>query len=140
MAELPDGIAEKIEVLSEQGNHFLDEESNWQEAIRVWEEALSLLPEPKEDWEACLWLYGSIGEAYFEGELYQKSLEQFQRAAELDDSNPFIQFRIGANLFELGKKDEAKIQFANAIDLGGEDLFEDEIEYRQLVKSKLKLH
>ena len=64
MAELDDKLYERIEELSEEGNEFADEE-RYAQARAKFEEALSLVPAPKTDWEAALWLYASIGDMNF---------------------------------------------------------------------------
>ena len=53
MAELDDKLYERIEELSEEGNEFADEE-RYAQARAKFEEALSLVPAPKTDWEAAL--------------------------------------------------------------------------------------
>jgi tetratricopeptide (TPR) repeat protein len=53
--ELPNKIYEKIIMLSEEGD-ALAEQSNFNEAIKKYKEALDLLPTPKNQWEASTWL------------------------------------------------------------------------------------
>ncbi|MDQ1835460.1 hypothetical protein [Massilia scottii] len=64
--ELNAALHNKIEDLSEDGNALL-ENGDRQATVAKWNQALDLVPEPKSDWEAATWLYGSIGDAYFEG-------------------------------------------------------------------------
>jgi tetratricopeptide (TPR) repeat protein len=70
--ELPDKTYDAVVKLSRQGNDFMDAE-NFPEAICIWEKALNLLPEPKSDWEAAMWIYSSIGDAHYQ-------LKQFREA------------------------------------------------------------
>lgn len=62
--ELSDELYDRIEELSETGNEAMESE-DYTKAISCFQEALDILPEPKEDWEAYLWLAGSIGDAHF---------------------------------------------------------------------------
>ena len=62
--ELSDELYDRIEELSETGNEAMESE-DYAKAISCFQEALDILPEPKEDWEAYLWLAGSIGDAPF---------------------------------------------------------------------------
>ena len=55
--ELSDELYDRIEELSETGNEAMESE-DYAKAISCFQEALDILPEPKEDWEAYLWLAG----------------------------------------------------------------------------------
>lgn len=72
--ELSDELYVRVEELSETGNEAMENE-DYAKAISCFQKALDILPEPKEDWEAYLWLAGSIGDAYFMMRNYGKSLE-----------------------------------------------------------------
>src|SRR3546814_11118011 len=67
--ELPDELYEQIENLSEAGNECSDED-DFEGAIENWRQALALLPEPQQDWEAATWLYASLGDAYYQSADY----------------------------------------------------------------------
>jgi hypothetical protein len=58
--QLPDDICEKIHELSEAGNN-LCEVNEFSRAVDQWTKALTLLPEPKVEWEAYTWLSASVG-------------------------------------------------------------------------------
>lgn len=125
--ELPDDIYNRIEELSEQGDVLLDEENRPEDAIAKWEEALALLPDPKQEWDAAAWLYASIGAA----KRYVKDLEgaliAFRSARQSGDAfgNPYILICLGATLYDLGKLDEAVEPLLGAYMVDGEELFED---------------
>ena len=53
--ELSDELYDRIEELSETGNEAMESE-DYAKAISCFQEALDILPEPKEDWEAYLCL------------------------------------------------------------------------------------
>ena len=95
--ELPDTIQEKIDVLSEEGNVLLEEKNDWQGAVKVWQEALDLLPESKTDWETGLWLYTSLGDAYRVGQELSQAKDMFFNAINCPDghTNPLVLLRLG---------------------------------------------
>ncbi|HCF2456947.1 TPA: tetratricopeptide repeat protein [Pseudomonas aeruginosa] len=63
--ELPDKICDEVDALSTEGNDLMDDE-HFDAAIEKWTQALELLPDPKTDWEAYMWLSASIGDAQFQ--------------------------------------------------------------------------
>ena len=81
--ELSDELYDRIEELSETGNEAMESE-DYAKAISCFQEALDILPEPKEDWEAYLWLVGSIGDAHFMMGNYGKSLEFFRKCYNIE--------------------------------------------------------
>ena len=99
--ELSDELYDRIEELSETGNEAMESE-DYAKAISCFQEALDILPEPKEDWEAYLWLAGSIGDAHFMMGNYGKSLEFFRKCYNIGETdNPFILLRLGENYLEM---------------------------------------
>ncbi len=136
MAELDDKLYERIEELSEEGNEFADEE-RYAEARAKFEEALSLVPAPKTDWEAALWLYASIGDMNFMLGNYKECSDNMFDALNCPDAlaNPFVHIRLGQALYELGNTERAKEHLLRAYMLDGEDIFEGQDEkYFDLIK------
>jgi tetratricopeptide (TPR) repeat protein len=135
MAELPQSIQLQIDTLAEKGNALLEEQENWQEAVKVWSQGLELLPKPSEMWEAYTWFQTSICEANWVGQDCPKSCEHFLLAKESDDrDNPFINFRVGTCLVELRQDGKAQ-EFLKAAYDEAPDLFEDEEKYLKLIDS-----
>jgi tetratricopeptide (TPR) repeat protein len=121
---LPLVVSTKIETLSEDGND-LCEHGEYDAAISKWTEALSLVPEPREDWEAATWLYGSIADAYYQQQLFEDA-----RAACFDglncpggQSNPFIHLRLGQCEAMLGNHQGAAKHLLSAYMLDGTEIF-----------------
>lgn len=134
--ELNDNLYDQITFLSEKGNEYADEEK-FQEALVRFSEALDLIPSPKTDWEASLWLYASIGDMYFSLDEYQKASDSFFDALNCPDGqiNAFIHLRLGESLYEIGVKDKAKEHLLRAYMLEGKELFsEEEPKYFQLIE------
>ena len=121
---LPDSVYDEIERLSEKGNALLDG-GKCDAAIGEWEEALSLVPEPRSDWEASTWLYSSIGDACFQKGDYYKAKEAFFDALNCPGgiSNPFIHYMLGKTLIKLN--DESGMpSLLKAYLLNGLEIFE----------------
>jgi tetratricopeptide (TPR) repeat protein len=134
--ELPDDIYNKIVALSEEGDLFAEKEQ-FDDALTHYHEALSLLPEPKTDWEAATWLYTAIGDACFSKQDFDEALNAFEKALTSADGtgNPYIWFSLGQVFFEQGNKEKAKTHFFSAYMLDGDAIFEDENpEYYELIK------
>lgn len=128
MSELPQAIADKIDDLSERGNVLLDDQGDWRGAVAAWREALNLLPSPKTEWEAWTWLNASIGDA-----LRQGGAPEAAKAALFDALNgpdaqtqPFVQFRLGQTLVDLGEADKGVEHLLRAYMLEGEEIFEED--------------
>lgn len=126
--ELPDDIYEQIENLSEAGNECSDED-DFEGAIENWRQALALLPEPQQDWEAATWLYASLGDAYYQSADYGMAKDALFTALNCPDGqmNPFIHYMLGKALVRLD--DETAIdELLRAYMLDGVDIFDDEDE------------
>lgn len=136
MAELDDRLYELIQGLSEEGNVFADE-GKYAEAKAKFKEALDLVPAPKVDWEAALWLYASIGDmCYMLGD-YEACSDNMFDALNCPDGrvNPFVHIRLGQALYELGNMERAKEHLLRAYMLEGEDIFEGQDDkYFDLIK------
>lgn len=125
-SELPDDIYERVTDLSEKGNNLL-EAGRMNEAIAIWQSALALLPEPRQKWEASMWLHASIGDAQQQGGKIQDALDSFRKAAASADgyANSFVQFGIGTCLFDLGHSRESTDPLLRAFMAEGEEIFEE---------------
>jgi tetratricopeptide (TPR) repeat protein len=114
----------------------MDDEA-WDQAIGVFSQAMDLLPEPKRQWEAAMWLYASIGDAHFMKGDYAEAKESFFDAMNCPDGieNPFVLLRAGETLYKLGDLEGAKEYMLRAYMLEGEEIFEDEDpEYMEFMK------
>ncbi|MCS2963316.1 tetratricopeptide repeat protein [Bacteroides thetaiotaomicron] len=106
----------------------------------VLQEALDILPEPKEDWEAYLWLVGSIGDAHFMMGNYGKSLEFFRKCYNIGETdNPFILLRLGENYLEMEDETNATEFLLRAYMLEGEKIFKEDWKYFQWLSGHVNL-
>ena len=139
--ELDDALYAQIEKLSEEGNDLVDED-DFDGALRKFRRALELLPEPKTDWEAGLWLYSSIGDMHLFKEDFESAKTSFYNALNCPDGQEsgFVHLRLGEALYELGEKDKALDHLLRAYMLEGPEIFEEEEEkYFEFLQSKVEL-
>jgi tetratricopeptide (TPR) repeat protein len=141
MPQLPDDVYDQIERLSERGNE-LAAENNFSEALTCFREALALVPEPLESWDAGMWLLVSIGDMQFLLHDFDGARDSLMSAAKFSDeaqANPFICLRLGQSLFELGDEPRAADWLARAFLSEGAPIFEhDDSKYLTFVKARLK--
>jgi len=104
--------------------------------------ALGLLPDPKTDWDAALWIYAAIGDSHFLSRDYASAKTTFQEAIKGVGGfgNPFLHLRLGQSLFELGEKDAAAEEMTRAYGLEGQELFEeDDVKYLDFLRTRIEL-
>ena len=137
--DLPAALADKLDQLSERGNVLLDERGDWHGAIEQWREALTLLPEPKAQWEAWTWLNASIGDAFRTGHALEDAKAALFDALNGPDghANPFILLRLGETLVDLGDTERGVEYLLRAYMLDGERVFEaDGSRYLKLLRDR----
>lgn len=126
---MDDQTLDKIDQLSEEGNSYCDEE-NFREAIRVWTEALNLIPSPQNVHAESLWLEASIGDAYFLEDDFENALTHFENAKsniiENAYENPFIMLRLGQCYLETANTESAQEYLLRAYMMEGKEIFEEE--------------
>lgn len=139
--ELSDELYSKIEKLSEQGNDLVDED-DFEGALLKFQTALDLLPEPKDQWEAAMWLYASMGDMYLFTEDFDAAKENFFNALNCPDGqeSAFVHLRLGESLFELGEEEKSTDHLLQAYMLEGPEVFaEEEEKYLEFLQSKVEL-
>jgi len=94
--ELDDATYNRIKQFTDQGNSELDA-GNIAAARNLYIQALQIVPNPPEDWEASTWIFASIGDTYHAEGNFSKVLESFQNAIRCPGGlgNPFIHLRLG---------------------------------------------
>lgn len=137
--EMSDELYDKILELTEEGDEYCEDE-NWEEAIKCFEKALELVPEPKYDWETSTWIYAALADAYFYEEKYEDSSYFLNQAMMCPDGlgNPFIIVRLAECHYELGNIEKADELFFEAYMLEGIEVFDDEDEYKDHIYKLLK--
>ncbi|MDF5828774.1 tetratricopeptide repeat protein [Pseudomonas aeruginosa] len=114
--ELPDKIYDEVDALSTKGNDLMDDE-HFDAAIEKWTQALELLPDPKTDWEAYMWLSASIGDAQFQQHRYELARDAFLDALNAPGGveNPFVHYRLGQCQVKLRQRSTSRRVFVKGL-------------------------
>lgn len=139
--ELPEDIQEALDEVCEQGNEAMDEDDP-QEALLFFRQAVDLLPEPADKWEAYGWLCTAQGDAHYAMEDFESAFEQFQEAYNLsapEEVNPFILLRLGQCYRRLGNDKNAAEYLLRAYMLEGEEIFEEDADDFAFLKNTVPL-
>lgn len=117
----------RITSLCEHGEQKCGEE-RYREAIQDYEQALALIPQPVEDWEASTWVLAALGDCHYLLGDFQAAHRHLTQAMYCPDAigNPFIHLRLGEVQLELGNQERAKDELARAYMGGGKEIFENE--------------
>ena len=125
--ELANGLYTRITALTERGNQE-SEAGRFRAAMAVFSQALDLIPEPQEDWEAATWVLTALGDCAFQIGDFAAAHGYLTRAVRSPEGlgNPFIHLRLGQAQLELGNEARARDELARAYMGGGPEIFEDE--------------
>jgi len=139
MPELSDSVHERIQALCAAGD-ALAKNDDFPAALEQYWAAWDLLPEPKTQWEAATWILGAIGDANYLNDDFVAGRDNLSMAMHCPDAigNPFLHLRLGQCEYQLGNVDRAADELARAYMNAGAEIFEDEPEYFDFLKSRLK--
>ena len=104
-------------------------------------EALNVLPEPRQQWNAAGWLLVAMGECFFKRGSWKSAVGPLQDVIICPGTlgNPWVHLRLGHVPFELGEQKRAADELARAYMGGGREVFEDQDpKYFALVESVLQ--
>ncbi|MGJ8673324.1 hypothetical protein [Rubritalea sp.] len=88
-----------------------------------------LLPSPKEEWKAYIWLLSNIGDNHFEQDEFAEAMVHLDEVFERDETsfeNAYLCLRRGQCALELEQNELALELLSKAYALEGKELFEDE--------------
>jgi hypothetical protein len=125
--ELDPELHDRITQLSEQGNSLADN-GDTLAAWTKYAEALSLVPEPRTDYEATTWLLASIGDMAFQRQQFEKARDALSDAVRCPGGlgNVFVHLRLGECFFELGDEKRAADNLTRAYMGDGREPFKNE--------------
>lgn len=109
----------------------------YKEAIKLYKNALELLPAPAEQWEEALTIYLNLGETYFIQDKLEEAFDCFANAIKCPHGlgYPFLHLRLGQIRFDFGQTDKAKDELMRAYMGEGISIFEKEDpKYFQLIQ------
>jgi tetratricopeptide (TPR) repeat protein len=127
MSELDDEVYETIQTLCATAD-ALAESGEYPDALGKYWEAFDLIPEPKQEWEATLWVLAAIGDANFLLGDYAAARDNLANAMHCPGAmgNPFLHLRLGQSQFELGNLDRAADELTRAYGVAGTEIFDEE--------------
>ena len=133
--EIDEDLSEKLDMLAEQGNNLLDIGKET-EALKAWQEALNLIPFPKNIHLETVWFEASMGEIYFTQRKFNQANILYNNALinQLETRlDSHILMRLGECNYELGNRKLAKRILLQAYELEGEEVFRnDEVNLKYL--------
>ena len=102
--ELQDELYERIVSICSEGDNLVNR-FEYENAIKMYLEALYLVPEPKYNWAASTWIYTALGDTCYINGDFSAAKEFLFNAINCPDGieNPFIMLRLGESLYELEK-------------------------------------
>lgn len=118
-----------IETMMEKADKKLDY-GDYKKAQSLYEKALNLLPEPQNAQEEYIEIMGAIGDTLlFQGK-NNAALKLYNNLMKLPKAldNAFLHLRRGQVYCGMDKMDLAEEDLKKALDLGGEEIFDDEQE------------
>ena len=124
--DLDPKVYESIKEYSAEGERLFYD-GRFSEALKEYDKAFDMIPEPKNRWEASVWLLAAKGDCYFWLKDFDAALECFQKLmVEYEEyGNPFTRLRYGECLYETGNEQLAKEHLLAAYSMEGKELFEE---------------
>lgn len=141
MKELPESVHQEITYLCKQGDD-LSKEGRLHEAKKAYVDALRLLPEEHQEWEAATWIYTAIGDIHFRLGNFERASKCFQNAVQCPKGlgNPYIHLRLGQLFFEVGDLDRSADELTRAYMGAGLDIFmEDDPKYLEFLETRIEI-
>lgn len=137
MPKLQDNVFKKIDVFHQKAEHFIENEQ-FTDAIKEYQKAWNTLPEPRQLWDAALWIKVGQAECFLALDEYdsgkQKLLDAILCAGAV--SNPLVHLLLGICYFETNEKENARYELQQAYDLEGESIFQEgDEQYKQFLLS-----
>ncbi|MCW8929650.1 MAG: hypothetical protein OQL19_05355 [Gammaproteobacteria bacterium] len=126
MPKLEDKFFKKIDNFNNKAESYIDNEQ-YPEAIKEYQKAWNTLPEPKQLWDAALWIKVGQAECFLAIEDFksakQKLLESILCGGAVN--NPLVHLLLGICCFELNETKCAKKELQIAYNLEGADIFQE---------------
>lgn len=141
MAELNASVHSEIKNICRNADKLADK-GYIQDALTEYWKAYDMVPEPKADWEAALWILVAIGDTNFLKNDFHAAIENLSSAMHFPEAigNAFIHLRLGQCFFETGDLDKAADELTRAYAIEGEDIFRGENhKYFNFLKTKITI-
>ena len=125
--ELNELTCEEIKRLCADGDVFAGKGLH-EAAVAEYNKAWTLIPEPKNQWEASTWVLAAIADSCFFLKKIKSARQALEYAMTCPDGlgNPFLHLRLGQVLFELQEMDAAADELMRAYMGAGKEIFASE--------------
>ncbi len=126
MPKLPEKTFTKIDQFNNDAEQFIGK-ALFFEAIKEYQKAWNTLPEPKQLWDAALWIKVGQAECFLALNDFKSGKEKLLDAILCSGavSNPLVHLLLGICCFELNEKKCAQHELQMAYDLEGADIFQE---------------
>ncbi|MEO1235337.1 MAG: hypothetical protein AAFX76_00970 [Planctomycetota bacterium] len=131
-------VHQQIVELCREGDELLEGQA-LDMALDKYKQALALIPEPKYEYSAAMWIYTAIGDAYFYMTQYDEADEHFHKAVFSTEGlgNPYIHLRLGQCRYEMNDFDRAADELMRAYIGDAEEVFrEQDPKYLAFLKTR----
>ncbi|MCU7938732.1 MAG: tetratricopeptide repeat protein [gamma proteobacterium symbiont of Bathyaustriella thionipta] len=126
MPILQDSLFQKIDSFHQKAENLIETEQ-FSDAVKEYQKAWNTLPEPKQLWDAALWIKVGQAECFLALEEYDSAKQKLLDAILCGGavSNPLVHLLLGISFFETNEKDNAREELQIAYDLDGESIFQE---------------
>lgn len=121
---LPEEIHDAVYLLAEEGRKLQMQHKNLR-AVKKFEEAYKLIPEPKNSWASAMVLLASIAENYFLDGNFSDAIKVYAQLMAFPEATTIVNYhlRIGQIRYEFGEFNKAKDEFMRVYMDDGEEGF-----------------
>jgi tetratricopeptide (TPR) repeat protein len=137
--ELDEKLALVVKEICDEGD-VLIEMGELQQAFGNFSEALSLIPEPRYEYDETAGILAGLGDVYFNSKSFSQGVEVLSDAMHCNGAigSPFLHLRLGQCQLELGNDDRAADELVRAYMGAGKEIFDGEDpKYFSFLKSRI---
>ena len=126
MPRLQDKVFNKIAVFHQNAEQLIQNEQ-FSDAIKEYQKAWNTLPEPRQLWDAALWIKVGQAECFLALDDYNSGKQKLLDAILCGGAvnNPLVHLLLGICYFETNDKKNAEKEFQIACDLEGVGIFQE---------------
>ena len=135
MTALSDQLYDAIMHQMNKGDEAFEKEA-FDAALKHYERALALIPQPQTDWEIALHTYVALGDCYFNLDNYQATNDCYNRALLCPDGLEcgYVRLSLGESLYKPNCIEKAKDSLMRAYMPEDEEIFDDD-KYFDIIKN-----
>ncbi|MCA9250040.1 MAG: hypothetical protein R3E58_11405 [Phycisphaerae bacterium] len=137
---LDEAVHARIQDLCAKGDALV-QRKQFEQAFGHYRDALNLVPQPAEEWEATTWILTAIGDLYFLAKMIPNALKAFKDAVHCPGGlgNPFIHLRLGQCYLDMGQEGLAADELTRAYMGAGREIFKaQDPKYISFLETRIK--